>query len=396
MNLFRKIENLHKDKYIIADYNIKSKTTLRDAAWGLAVGQSVGNPNVRNSWETDELFENHSCMIVGDEEELKKLTEGKVKIAFPIVNTDFETDGISHLLCQFMGGQLDIDIFEKCQLLKLEIPETVKEKYFLGPKFGISGIREFTKCYDKPLFGGIVKPKIGVTPEVLLEMVKQMVEGGVNFIKEDEIMANPAICPIEVRVPMIMNYLKDKNVVYAVCINADPMHVIDRVKKVYELGGNAVHINFWSGLGVYKSIRELDLPLFVHFQKSGDKILTNKNHDFNIAWDVLCDLAGLMGVDFIHAGMWGGYLSDNESDLKTTLDILTSRGVLPALSCGMHPGLIDAINERFGVDYMANVGGAIHGHPGGSLGGAKAMRQSIDKEYGEEYNQAIDKWGKVD
>ena len=31
MNLFRKIENLDKDKYIIADYNIKSKTTLRDA-----------------------------------------------------------------------------------------------------------------------------------------------------------------------------------------------------------------------------------------------------------------------------------------------------------------------------------------------------------------------------
>ncbi len=395
MNLFRKIENLHKDKYIIADYNIKSKTTLRDAAWGLAVGQSVGNPNVRNSWETDELFENHSCMIVGDEEGLEKLTEGKVKIAFPIAYTDFETDGISHLLCQLMGGQLDIDIFEKCQLLKLDIPEAVKEKYFLGPKFGIKGIREFTKCYDKPLFGGIVKPKIGVTPEVLLEMVKQMVEGGVNFIKEDEIMANPAICPIEVRVPMIMDYLKDKNVVYAVCINADPMHVIDRVKKVHELGGNAVHINFWSGLGVYKSIRELDLPLFVHFQKSGDKILTNKSHDFNISWDVLCDLAGLMGVDFIHAGMWGGYLSDNESDLKTTLNILTSRGVLPALSCGMHPGLIDAINERFGVDYMANVGGAIHGHPGGSLGGAKAMRQSIDKEYGEEYNQAIEKWGKV-
>ena len=102
-----------------------------------------------------------------------------------------------------------------------------------------------------------------------------------------------------------------------------------------------------------------------------------------------------MGVDFIHAGMWGGYLSDNEEDLKTTLDILTNHGVLPALSCGMHPGLIDAINERFGVDYMANVGGAIHGHPGGSLGGAKAMRQSIDKEYGEEYYQAIEKWGKI-
>ena len=40
------------------------------------------------------------------------------------------------------------------------------------------------------------------------------------------------------------------------------------LNQVYELGANAVHINFWSGLGVYKSIRELDLPIFIHFQKA--------------------------------------------------------------------------------------------------------------------------------
>ena len=69
---------------------------------------------------------------------------------------------------------------------------------------------------------------------------------------------------------------------------------------------------------------------------------------------------------------------------------------MPALSCGMHPGLVDAINNRFGVDYLANVGGALHGHPGGSLGGAKAMRQSIDKNYEQEYEIAINKWGKLE
>ena len=149
-------------------------------------------------------------------------------------------------------------------------------------------------------------------------------------------------------------------------------------------------------MGVYKSIRDLDLPLFIHFQKSGDKVLTYEKHDFHIAWNVICDLAGLMGVDFIHAGMWGGYLSDNEEDLSKTLTILRNRGVMPALSCGMHPGLVKAIEKRFGTDFMANVGGAIHGHPGGSFSGAKAMRQSIDNNHQDEYNQAIKKWGLVD
>ena len=68
---------------------------------------------------------------------------------------------------------------------------------------------------------------------------------------------------------------------------------------------------------------------------------------------------------------------------------------MPALSCGMHAGLIEAINTRFGLDYMANVGGAIHGHPGGSRSGAMAIRQSIDCSYGEEYYAAIEKWGIV-
>ena len=37
----------------------------------------------------------------------------------------------------------------------------------------------------------------------------------------------------------------------------------------------------------------------------------------------------------------------------------------------------------------------IHGHPGGSKSGAMAMRQAIDRNYGVEYEQAIQKWGLV-
>ena len=76
------------------------------------VGQSVGNPNVRNEWETDELFEKHSCLIIDDKERLRGLKSGTVVIAFPIINTNFNTDGLSHVLVQALGGQLDIDIIE--------------------------------------------------------------------------------------------------------------------------------------------------------------------------------------------------------------------------------------------------------------------------------------------
>ena len=55
------LNDVDLDQNVIATYFLQSKTTLADAAWNLSIGQSVGNPNVRNEWETDELFIKYSC-----------------------------------------------------------------------------------------------------------------------------------------------------------------------------------------------------------------------------------------------------------------------------------------------------------------------------------------------
>jgi len=399
MKFYRDLDDYEKQRCVVVTYYIEvnpSYGRLNDAAWALAIGQSVGNPKQRNSWETDDIFEISSCVIYDDEEKLKLALNGFVKIGFPKINSDWDNDGISHFLCQIMGGQLDIDVFKVCRVVDVEFPESVKKSFF-GPKFGMSGIRELTGQKDKPLLGGIVKPKTGISVKQLGYIVKELIDGGVDFIKEDEILSNPTFCRLEERVEHIANIISDsgRKVVFAHCINADPHAILNRVKTVYDNGGNGIHVNFWSGFGSYNSIRKMDLPIYMHFQKSGDKILTNPSHNFRIDWYVICKLAALMGVDTIHTGMWGGYLSDDEDSLKKSIDLLNNNNVVPALSCGMHPGLLEAISRRFGINYMANVGGAIHGHPGGTLGGTMAMRQAIDKSYGSEYISAIEKWGIV-
>ena len=397
MNLFLNEHEIDTEKYFIATYKLESNKNLRDAAWNIAIGQSVGNPNVRNRWETEDLFRNHSCVILADEKELQSKTFGEVKIAFPIINTDWKTDGISHLLCQLMGGHVDIDLVQKCRLIKLDLPHSVT-KHFKGPKFGITGMRSFTGQYEKPLFGGIVKPKIGMSPDTLVDMVKEMVEGGVDFIKEDEIMSNPYFCPLEKRVELISNYLAKQNrkVVFCHTINCDPHVLVDRVKMIHSLGGNGVHINVWSGYGAYNSIRNLDLPLYIHFQSSGAKVITDINHRFSISWVVICQLATLMGVDTIQTGMVGGYSNDDPAEILECIKVLRAGNTVPALSCGLHPGLVDKITNLVGVDYLGNAGGAVHGHPGGTKDGALAMRQAINKTYGTEYDVAITKWGKIE
>lgn len=382
--VFNNSEDLKKDHFF-ATYRVYSKEGMEKAAWDIAIGQSVGNPNVRNKWESDELFIKHSCKVYNIDKDNSLVT-----IAFPYINLDWETDGVSQLLCMIQGGQSDITHIKECYLTDIEFNKLRANT----PTIGLSKFRERTSNYNKPFLGAIVKPKTGVSKEILLDMVKELIDGGVDFIKEDEILANPAFCTIKDRVPYIMNYL-DKvgsKVIYSVCINSDPLYILDRAKFVAMVGGNSVHVNVWSGLGTHKSIRDLNLGLFLHYQRSGIMSVT-ANRELGISWKVLCKIAALCGIDSIHAGMVGGYSESNRGEIEEVVKLLNDNNIIPALSCGMHPGLVDYVTSIIGPNFMANVGGAIHGHPQGTLAGSKAMRQAIDGNYGKEFGEAIKTWG---
>lgn len=395
VNIFN--SNIDYSKYFIVKYYLKGRTSLRNAAWNLAIGQSIGNPNNRSVWETDKMFQDHSCFILANEKYLNSIDEGIVEIAFPLENLNLEEDGISQILCHIAGGQVDILELEKCHVLDITLPEAIEKSFRLNPAYGIDGFRKFNDVVDKPFFGGIIKPKVGMSPEILLEAVKEMVDGGCNFIKEDELLGNPAHCSLSKRVPLITNWLQKNasNVIYTFCINGDSPYALERANFIANEGGNGIHINVWSGLGIYRAIRKQNPNLWIHFQKSGDKFFTDRRAPFHIYWPLICKIAGWSGADSIHAGMIGGYMNQDTEELKDALKVLWKYNIVPALSCGMHPGLVQYINRLLNSnDWMANVGGAMHGHPMGTLAGGKAMRQAIDGNFDSlEYLAAIDKWG---
>jgi ribulose-bisphosphate carboxylase large chain len=374
LDIFRNEKDLAR--YFYVTYEIESSVNLRDAAWNIATGQSIGNPNMRSIWETNEMIELFCCKIIVNKNFQKK--KGLITIGFPNANIDWDTDGIAQLLCMIQGGHVDIDTIKKCRVIDIEIHPHIINTHFKRPTYGITGIREFTGVYNKPFFGSIVKPKTGLKPNELLDLVKALCDGGVNFIKEDEILSNPDICRLENRVELISNYIAGKRIIYSFCINADPAIIENRARFVSQNGGNGVHLNIWSGLGSYRTIRNLNIGLFIHYQKSGDQVITGKRNPYGIEWTVLCKLAAMSGVDTIHAGMWGGYHSDPEDEITAYMDVLHRGNVLPALSCGMTAELIAPIVEKFGVDWMANVGGAIHSDPKGTIAGALKIRKAID------------------
>lgn len=403
------------NEHIIATYYVESKDMLK-AAKAIAIGQSIGNPEVRNEMESDVIIRDNLAKILDHKNNLQFMKKGFIRIAYPLYNFNIEEDGVTHLLCTLMGGQMDIDIIDACRLEDVQYPDRYL-KQFKGPKIGMHEIIKRTRSEGRPLIGGIVKPKTGMTPEQLKKVSVQMVQGGIDFIKEDEILGNPKFCPFNERVELVSNAIKDaaddmgKEVFYAPCINADYPHYLDRVRKAKELGANAVHINIWGGIPVYKSIRDLDLDIALHFQKSGDKVITSQKNPYSIKWAVLTRLARMMGADFIHAGMWGGYLSDPKEELIEVLATLRNKNqfkaTVPSLSCGSHPGLVNTTVKNFGTELMMSAGGAIHGHPNGTKAGVMAMRQAADacmknipvNIYAQKHSElkaAIDAWGYQD
>jgi ribulose-bisphosphate carboxylase large chain len=374
-----KLTEIDPDKYILAKYLV-SADTLENAAWAIAVGQSIGNPYIRNSWESSDLIKTHGCVILDNKDELSKLNTGTITIGFPIVNFNFEEDGINHLLCQLMGGHTDINEIYSCRLIELKFPDELLNK-FKKPKFGITGIRDYLGQYNKPIAGSIVKPKIGFTKQQYSDIISILIDAGIDFIKEDEIISNPTYFSLRDRVEIVSNLLAKKNhkMIFCHTINSDPHNLLEKVKTVHESGGNGVHLNVLGGMGIYNSVRQLDLPIFMHFQSSGVKLISDIGNKYSISLQVICQLASLIGVDTFQVGMIGGYSNDDESVVLESIDELRSNNTLPALSCGLHPGLIEPLNNKLGVDYLANSGGAIHGHPEGSYVGAKQLRTTIDE-----------------
>lgn len=406
-------ESVDLNNYFIAKYFLKSNDMLR-AAKGIAIGQSIGNPNVRLDGETAELLENHLAVILDHPENLKNKKEAIVKIAYPVKNLNLEEDGVTQLTCIVMGGQMDIEEILSCRLMDLELPE-IFLKTFKGPKIGMNNIKKRTNSIGRPLLGGIVKPKTGLDIETLKTVCVNMVKGGVDFIKEDEILGNPSCCPFEERVKIVNDAVQNeaiklnKEVFYAPCVNSDLPYLLKRIEFLVKQNLKAYHVNIWSGINMYKYLRSFDFNIAMFYQKSGDRVLTDKNNPYSISWGVLLKLARISGADFIHAGMWGGYLSDSKEDLTEWMSILTSTHKLgfnktvPSFSCGSHPGLVDTTVKNFGNDVMMSLGGSLHGHPSGTISGAKAMRQAfelnknseIDKSELTEYNEAIEKWGYI-
>jgi ribulose-bisphosphate carboxylase large chain len=376
---------------VVAKYVVRSNDTIEKAADAIAIGQSIGNPNVRLKGETDEMWAEFGCQV----RDIRESADGafEVDVGYPVGN--FSPKSLVHMLTVVMGGQMDIDIIKECRLIDLDLPPKILAQYE-GPKFGIKGIRDHLGAYNRPLIGGIVKPKTGLTVQMLVDVCRQMADGGVDFIKEDEILGTIDICPFDERVEKVGRALESYKVIFAPAVNSPIEELPDRVAALKRGKCKAFHYNVWGGFDTFRYMSQMS-DLFAFYQKSGDKVMTSGA--FSVDFNVWCKLIRLAGADFTHAGMMGGYLDEPAAVMHERMAVLRGpmahlKGVIPSLSCGATPGTVDYLRENLGVDIMVSAGGCLHGHPQGTYAGAKAFRDAAEGRSSPEFDAAIAKWGR--
>ncbi|GGD98094.1 ribulose-bisphosphate carboxylase [Aureimonas endophytica] len=315
-----------------------------------------------------------------------RFNRAEADIAFPVeaVGTD-----LAALMTIAIGGVWSIRELSGIRVLGIRLPASFAGAY-PGPQFGIAGSRRLTGVEGRPLVGTIVKPALGLRPHETAAMVKELVEAGVDFIKDDEKLMSPAYSSLEDRVKAIMPVILDheqktgKKVMYAFGISAaDPDTMMRNHDIVAEAGGNAAVINIASvGLGGLTFLRKRS-KLVLHAHRNGWDILTRHaalGFDF-AAWEPFWRLSGI--DQFQINGIRVKYWEPDESFVRSFKALQQpifspDDRPLPVVGSGQWGGQAPDTYAATGgsTDLLYLCGGGVVSHPGGPAAGVRAVRQA--------------------
>jgi ribulose-bisphosphate carboxylase large chain len=237
------------------------------------------------------------------------------------------------------------------------------------------------------LIGTIIKPSIGLTTGQTAELVRTLAGAGIDFVKDDELMADPPHSPFDERVDAVIAVINahaertGKRVMYAFNISDEMDAMLRHYDKVAASGGTAVMVSLNSvGLSGVKKICDAG-ALVVHGHRNGWGML-NRHPLLGVEFAAYQKIWRLAGVDQIHVNGIGNkfWESDDsvERSIKACLQPLFGQaGILPVVSSGQWGGQAPETYRRTRtIDLLYLAGGGIMAHPDGPAGGVKALRQA--------------------
>lgn len=388
---------------IRARYFIETAFPVEQAAATMAGEQSTGT-FLRVPGETDELRERFAARVESITERepvsepslpgagVPKNWDGvrrtaELTVAWPLENIG---PSLPNLLATVAGNLSELRAFSGLKLLDIELPVEFLTKY-QGPQFGVSGTRELSGVWGRPLIGTIIKPSLGMSPQATAEQVRVLAEAGIDFIKDDELQTDGPQCPFMQRVSAVMRVLRafadrtGKRVMYAANLTGEMDEMLRRHDHVVAEGGTCVMVSMNSvGLPAMKVLRA-HARVAIHGHRNGWGML-GRSPALGMSFVAFQKLWRVAGIDHTHVnGLRNKFCESDESVITSARACLTPMFPPPAKSCAVMPVFSSGQSARQApdtykalgsTDLIYACGGGIMGHPGGPAAGVRSLQQA--------------------
>lgn len=372
-------------RFIVATYAVYG-TDMGEAlqrSANFAVGQSVGTwlpvPGISR-----EMIDRYQGRVIGlypaGDAEARQFI---LRVAFALENV---RDSLALLLTALVGN--DVSTAMQVKLLDLELGAEALGAY-RGPRQGIDQLRALTGAYDRPVVLNMIKPCVGFTPEEGSRLFFEVAKGGVDLIKDDELLGTTGYSDVGRRVALNLKAAEEaagysgRRTSYMVNITASPKKMRENALCAIEAGARAAMVNFvFTGPDALAEIcEEFGDRLFIMAHYAGVGVMNWARG--GIANPVFIGL--LPRLAGAHAVMT--MVPDRRSpeallDFHKTVQAqgLPMGPIAPlvtAVGGGVTPANQKLIQEQLGKDFIIGIGGAIQGHPLGTAVGAQAAMAAV-------------------
>ena len=313
--------------------------------------------------------------------------QAHVTLSWPLDNLG---PSLPNLIATVAGNLFELQPFSGLRLLDLRLPSAFAAAY-PGPKFGMEGTRRLADVHDRPLIGTIIKPSVGLSAEDTGVLAGELCDGGIDFIKDDELQADGPACPFDDRVRAVMaavNAAADrtgKKTMVAFNLTGE----IDEMRRRHDLvlaeGGTCVMASVMAvGMsGMIALGRHTGLPIHAH--RCGWGALT-RSPSLGWAYPAWSKLWRLAGADHMHVnGIDNKFTEDNDSVIASARSLsdplfgANPMRAMPVFSSGQTVHQAPATWAAAGSpDFLVTAGGGIVAHPDGVAAGVMALREAYD------------------
>ncbi|HKD06757.1 MAG TPA: ribulose-bisphosphate carboxylase large subunit family protein [Bryobacteraceae bacterium] len=394
---------------VYARYWIETGLSAEYAAEVMAGEQSTGT-FIKVPGETDALREQHAARVEKIEERessdrpslpgaaLSKSQpplyhRAEVTLSWPISNMG---PSLPNLLATVAGNLFELKPFSGLKLLDVTLSPAFLSRY-QGPQFAVSGTRRFTGVSTGPLIGTIIKPSVGLTPEATAASVEALVEGGIDFIKDDELQADGPHCPFADRLREVMKVINrhaektGRKPMYAFNITGEIDDMLRRHDDVAAADGTCIMVSMNSvGLPALVALRRHS-QLAIHGHRNGWGIY-DRSPAIGMSYIAYQKFWRMAGVDHMHVnGIDNKFCESNESVIASAKECLRPMFAPPLPGCEIMPVFSSGQTARQApdtwralatTDLIFACGGGIMGHPNGVAAGVRSLRQAWDAAVG--------------